>query len=144
MKLDDNFERDRHGELPNERSERPADPQGPLADREVPLAPIATADVIHRWLDGDLPEPAGMHGDSARAVEFWRRIGEEAERRRQVVTPPHVAARIMASLPDMQVAAPRATPWWKKDLQLSPVTALALIGGAFALGVLVMRFLSVG
>ncbi|HSA57056.1 MAG TPA: hypothetical protein VLE53_15190, partial [Gemmatimonadaceae bacterium] len=134
MKLDDDFERDRAGDLPNERSERPTDPQGPLADREVPLAPIATADVIHRWLDGELPEPAGMHGDSARAVEFWRRIGDEAERRRRVVTPPHVAARIMASLPDAHVAAPRAMPWWKKDLRLSPLTALALLAGAFALG----------
>jgi hypothetical protein len=140
VKLDDDFERDRHGDVPSERSDRPTDPQGPLADREVPLAPIATADVIHRWLDGELPEPVGMHGDSGRAVEFWRRIGDEAERRRRVVTPPHVAARIMASLPDLQ-AAPAAMPWWKKDLQLSPATTILLVLGAFALGVLVMRLI---
>jgi hypothetical protein len=140
VKLDDDFERDRHGDVPSDRSDRTADPQGPLADREVPLAPIATADVIHRWLDGELPEPVGMHGDSGRAVEFWRRVGEEAERRRRMVTPPHVAARIMASLPDLH-AAPVTAPWWKKDLHLSPGIAVALLLGAFVLGVLVMRLI---
>lgn len=141
MMLDDNIERDRRDERAAERAERPVDPQGPLADREVPLAPIATTDVIHRWLDGDLPEPTGLRGESARSVEFWRRVNDEAERRRQVVTPPHVAARIMASLPEPSVAV-RTTPWWKKDLQLSPLAAAALLAGAFVLGVLVMRFLS--
>lgn len=141
MKLDDNFERDRNNEPAPERVER-SEPQGPLADREVPLAPIATADVIHRWLDGELPEPTGLRGESARSVEFWRRVNDEADRRRRVVTPPHVSARIMASLPDDAQYAPRLTPWWKQDLQLSPLTAAALLVGAFVLGVLVMRFLS--
>jgi hypothetical protein len=99
--------------------------------------------VIHRWLDGELPEPAGVHGDSARSVEFWRRVGDETARRRQMVTPPHVAARIMASLPDTQTDVV-ATPWWKKDLHLSPRHAIALAVGVFALGMLAMRVFSRG
>ena len=136
MMHDDLFERDRRGEDPRERSERPADSQGPLSDREVPISPVGTSDVIHRWLDGELPEPSGTR-ESTRAVEFWHRIGEETERRRQVVTPAYLPAQIMAALPD---AAPTAdaTGWWKKSLHLSPATTIAIALGAFALGILVM------
>lgn len=139
--LDDSFERGGRGEEPRERGDRPANPQGPLADREVPLAPIATSDVIHRWLDGELPEPAGLRNDSTRSVEFWRRLGEETERRGRVVTPPHVAARIMASLPDL-AAAPAVAPWWRKEVQVNPPTAIALAITVFALGMIVMSVLA--
>jgi hypothetical protein len=133
---DDLFERDPRGEDSRERPERPAESQGPLADREVPLSPVGTSDVVHRWLDGELPEPSGTR-ESTRAVEFWRRIGEETDRRRQVVTPAYLSAQIMAALPTRE-AAPTATGWWKKSLHLSPATTLAIALGAFALGVLVM------
>lgn len=139
--LDNNFERERSGDAPEERAGRPADDTSPLADREVPLAPVAASDVIHRWLDGEIPEPVGLRGESAGAVEFWRRIGEESERRRQVATPPYVAAQIMASLPERS-ALPAATPWWKQDVHLSPVSAGALLAGAFVLGLIVMRLLA--
>jgi hypothetical protein len=139
--LDDTFERDGHGEPSRERGDRAADPRGPLPDREVPLAPIATSDVIHRWLDGELAEPTGLRGDASRSVEFWRRIGEETERRSRMVTPPHVAARIMASLPD-QATARATTPWWRKELQLSPAAALAVAISVFVLGMIAMSMLS--
>lgn len=139
--LDDLNERDGHGEAARNRSDKPADVRGPMADREVPLAPTATSDVIHRWLDGELPEPAGLRGEGARGVELWRQIGEETERRRRMVTPPHVAARIMASLPDVRaVAVP--TPWWKQEVRLSPGAAVAMVAGAFALGLVVMRLIA--
>ena len=141
MMLDDMFERDRRGDAARESDNRPGD--APLADREVPLAPVATFDVIHRWLDGDGPEPMGVRGEAARSVEFWRRLDSETERRRRVATPPYVAARIMASLPDVG-SATAVAPWWKKDLQLSPAVAIALAIGAFSLGLLAMRLVAAG
>jgi hypothetical protein len=98
-------------------------------------------DQIHRWLDGEAPEPAGLRADQSRTVDFWRKLDEETERRRRVVTPPYVAARIMASLPETRSATVMA-PWWKKDVHLSPVTVLALAVGAFTLGLLLMRVMA--
>jgi hypothetical protein len=95
-------------------------------------------DHIHRWLDGEVPEPTGLRGDQVRSVEFWRRLDDETERRRRVVTPPYVAARIMASLPDT-VSSTMIAPWWKKDVNLSPAAVIALAIGAFSLGLLAMR-----
>ena len=138
MMQDDLFDRDRHGEGSRELPDRPAEPQAPLADREVPLSPIAPSDVIHRWLDGELPEPTGVRGDAARSVEFWRRIGEETARRRRVATPAYLPARIMAALPSPD-AAPAVVPWWKRNVQLTTSLAIALALAAFALGMLLMR-----
>ena len=42
-------------------------------------------------------------------MEFWRKLDDETERRRRVVTPPYVAARIMASLPETRSATVMAT-----------------------------------
>jgi hypothetical protein len=112
-----------------------------MADREVPLPPVATLDHIHRWLDGEVPEPTGLRGDQARSVEFWRRMDEESERRRRVVTPPHVASRIMAALPDT-TSSTLVAPWWKKDVHLSPGAVMALAVGAFTLGLLAMRLVA--
>ena len=97
MKLDDMYEPNRRGEAAREGG-KPGEGGAPLADREVPLPPVATLDHIHRWLDGEAPEPAGVRGEQARAVEFWRRVDSDTERRRRVVTPPYLAARIMAAL----------------------------------------------
>jgi len=137
----DNFpERDGRGEPSRERPNR-ASETGPISDREVPLAPVATSDVVNRWLDGELPEPAGLRGDAAKSVEFWRRIGEETDRRRRMVTPAHIPSKIMAALPVSQ-QVDLIAPWWKKPMQMSPMTALAAAAGLFALGVLVANALS--
>lgn len=136
--LDKNYERD--GRSERERPNSSADDLGALGDREVPLAPVATSDVINKWLDGEMPEPTNLRGDAARSVEFWRRIGEETDRRRHMVTPAHIPARIMASLPPV---APHgiATPWFRREVRLSTVM---LVGGALglvALGAIIARML---
>ena len=141
MKLDDNYEPNRRGEA-REGNKQPGEGSAPLADREVPLAPaVATMDHIHRWLDGEAPEPTGLRADQTRSIDFWRRMDEETERRRRLVTPPYVAARIMASLPETRTATVMA-PWWKKDVHLSPATIVALAIGAFSLGLLAMRLIA--
>lgn len=135
------FNLDRDGRSDRERPIRPAsDDLGSLGDREVPLAPVATSDVINKWLDGELPEPTNLRGDAARSVEFWRRIGEETDRRRQAVTPAHVAAQIMSKLPP---AVPQGvtTPWHRKEVKFP---AFMLAGGALgliALGAIIARML---
>jgi hypothetical protein len=141
VNLDDMYEPNRREEAAREGGKQPGEGSAPLADREVPLAPVATMDHIHRWLDGEAPEPAGMRGDQVRSVEFWRRLDEETERRRRVVTPPYVAARIMASLPDA-ASSTMIAPWWKKDVNLSPAAVIALAIGAFSLGLLAMRIVT--
>jgi hypothetical protein len=88
--------------------------------------------MINSWLDGEAPEPVGLSADSARQVDLWRRIEEESERRRHMVTPAHVTAQIMAALPaDLPQVA---LPWWKRSLNVSPVVALAAAAGLVALG----------
>lgn len=139
MNLDDMYEPNRRGEAAREGGREPSE-GAPLADREVPLPPVATMDHIHRWLDGEATEPASLRGDQARSLEFWRRMEEESERRRRVVTPPYVADRIMAALPDTR-SATAVAPWWKKDLHLSPATLVVLAVGAFSLGLLAMRLI---
>lgn len=135
--LDKNIESDGHSE--RERPMRPAEELGALGDREVPLAPVAS-DVINKWLDGEVPEPANLRGDAARSVDFWRRMGEETDRRRRMVTPAHLQERIMASLPPV-VPHGSTTAWHRKEVKLS---AYMLIGGALglvALGAILARML---
>ena len=139
--LDNHYERDGHGDA--ERQNRGSESNAPLSDREVPLAPVATSDVIHRWLDGEIPEPQGMRGDAARSVEFWRRIGEETERRRHMVTPAHLSENIMAAIAHATPQQAIALPWWKKSLNVSAATAVAVAAGLFLLGMLFMSALRV-
>jgi hypothetical protein len=134
------FNIERGGRGDRERPMRPADDLGALGDREVPLAPVATSDVINKWLDGEMPEPANLRGDAARSVEFWRRIGEETAVRRQMVTPAHVQAQIMSEI--QRVAPTRATePWYRREVTLgSPM----IVGGALglmALGAIIARLI---
>jgi hypothetical protein len=138
--LDNDMDRDSAREIERERPNRPAESAGAMGDREVPLNSHATSDVINRWLDGDTTEPTGLRGDAARTVEFWRRIGEETDRRRRMATPAHLEARIMAALPSVE--APRATAWWRRDTKLSPGLLLAAAAGLLALGALVASFLT--
>ena len=141
MKLDDTFEPNRRGEAAREGGKQSGEGNAPLADREVPLAQVVTMDQIHRWLDGEAPEPAGLRADQTRSLDFWRRMDEETERRGRLVTPPYVAARIMASLPDM-ASVTAVAPWYKKDVHLSPATIIAMAIGAFALGLMAMRLIA--
>jgi len=140
---DDLSNRDRSGEPLRPRGtppERPADASGPLSDREVPLASIATSDVIHRWLDGELPEPTTLRGDAARAVEFWHRVGDETERRKRVATPAHVSASIMEAISALETR-PAPTPWWKQELRVSATRGALIAAAAFGLGMLAMKVL---
>jgi len=130
------------------RSENGRDQNGrernaaPLSDREVPLGRRRTPAAVHAWLDGELPETEVRRGDTQRDVEFWNRIAEQAEARRQMRTPAHLQAQIMAALPQ---AAPAAdtTPWYSKSIELAPVVAIlggaALVAAGAAIGAAVAR-----
>lgn len=139
MMLDELYEPNRRGDGAREGN-KPSEGT-PLSDREVPLPPVATMEPVHRWLDGEGPEPTGLHGETGRSVEFWRRLEEETEQRRRMVTPPYVAGRIMAALPNAGSATATA-PWWKKDVNLSPGLVVVIAIGAFSLGLLAMRMLA--
>jgi hypothetical protein len=124
--------RDGSGAADRERPRRASEHVQSLSDREVPLGGTATSEMINNWLDGEAPEPAGVSADAARQVDLWRRIEEESERRRHMVTPAHVKAQIMAALP---ADSPQlAMPWYKKSIQVSPVVAIAAAAGLVALG----------
>ena len=138
--LDNDMDRDSEREVGRERANRPSDATGSVGDREVPLTSQVTTDVINRWVDGDTTEPAGLRGDAARTVEFWRRIGEETDRRRRMATPAYLPAKIMAALPTVE--APRtATQWWRRDTRMSPGLLIAAAAGLIALGALVASFI---
>jgi hypothetical protein len=96
----------------------------PLADREVPLdRHTALSAAVHAWLDGELPEAAVRKGETAKDVELWQMIGQETARMRRVRTPPHVEALIMEALP--QTAPQLVTPWYRRELVLTPASVVA-------------------
>jgi hypothetical protein len=125
------FVDDRQSEGPSEGRDHNAPQAGrgeqrqrPIADREVPLdrhGGLSAA--VHAWLDGELPEAAVHKGDTAKDVEFWQMIGQETARMRQVRTPPHVEALIMDALP--QTAPQVITPWYRRELVMTPAALLA-------------------
>lgn len=132
--LDNLNARDDGGDAGRERPRRASEQSQPLSDREVPISSsgTATSEMINSWLDGDAPEPVAVNAESARQIDLWRRIEQESERRRHLVTPAHVKAQIMAALPaDLPQVA---LPWWKKSIQVTPVVALAAAAGLVALG----------
>lgn len=116
---------------PSDRRQAPA--ARPPADREVPIEGHAAAS-INAWLDGDVPESAVRHADTARDVDFWLRIEKEVEVRRDMKTPAHVYQQIMEALP---AAAPRTTPWYERSLTVSPVVAITAAAAAVAVGVVI-------
>ncbi len=132
------------GRSERERPLRPADDMGAMSDREVPLTQSTSPDVLNRWLDGELPEPTGLRGDAARSVEFWRRLGEETDKRRRMMTPAHLPDQIMAALPQMSLPHSAVMPWYRKDLRLTMMTALAAGAALFAMGLIVARALMAG
>jgi hypothetical protein len=127
------------------KRERPVGPERPLADREVPLGPpsSAIADTVHSWLDGDLPETSVRRAEWSRDVDFWKRMNEDLERRRRMRTPAHVQGRIMEAIP--QHAPQMITPWWRRELVLTPSSALVaaatLLAVAVAATAAVLRFI---
>ena len=126
-------DRSSNGRQERDRQRAPLDQ--PLTDREVPIGLARTPVAVHQWLDGETPESSVRQGDTVRHVEFWNRVGAQAEARRQMRTPEYLTAQIMAALP--QGAPQTATRWWKRPLELSPI-ALAAVGvTVLALGYLV-------
>jgi hypothetical protein len=103
-----------------------------LTDREVPLGSGHGNAALHAWLDGEGSMAAAAQADR-RQVEFWSRIGAEAEARRQVKTPVHLQEAIMAALPDR---APQAAvdSWWQRPVTMTPAVALAAAAGLLVVG----------
>ena len=98
-----------------------------FVEREVPVGQTgetSLAIAVHAWLDGELPESFLRKGDSARDVEFWNRLGEETGARRHMRTPSHIQDRIMDALP--QHAPQLITPWFQRELVLTPASAVAI------------------
>ena len=122
------FVDDRHNEGSAESRERAAPPPGrgdqrqrPMADREVPLDRHgALSAAVHAWLDGELPEAAVRKGETAKDVEFWQMIAAETAQMRRTRTPAHVEAMIMDALP--QTAPQAVSPWYRRELVLTPGT----------------------
>lgn len=114
-----------------DRADRGSEQQ-PLADREVPIGFAVTPAGVHEWLDGDASETDVRRSDSTRHIEFWNRLNAEAAVRREVRTPPHVQAQIMAAI------APRtatvAEPWFQRTLAVKPIVAIAAAAGLVAFG----------
>ena len=113
------------GRSENGRKRENGQPERPLADREVPLTPptATIADAVHAWLDGEAPESSVRRGEWSRDVDFWKRIDEDLAARRRLKTPAHLQAQIMNALP---MHAPQIiTPWWRREMVVTPATAIA-------------------
>ena len=84
----------------------------PMVDREVALPGLLAADgparVIQQWLDGETSEAEALRAD-AKQVELWKMISTETEQRRRMTTPAHVAANIMAAIPETRTETKTAT-----------------------------------
>jgi hypothetical protein len=131
------------GRSENGRKRENGQPERPLADREVPLTPptATIADAVHAWLDGEAPESSVRRGEWSRDVDFWKRIDEDLAARRRLKTPAHLQAQIMNALP---MHAPQIiTPWWRRELVVTPGTAIAaaaaLVAAAAIATALLMR-----
>jgi hypothetical protein len=109
-----------------------------LYDREVPLNGTAGRSMLHEWLDGEVDAMRASETDGKSKVELWNRINAESEVLRRRVTPVHVQQRIMASLPETPGTA---TSWWKNQLTVSPVSAIAIGVALLAIGALVIQML---
>jgi len=139
MMMDDaGFERNEKitGREPGIRRDRPAEP---LYDREVPLTGSSTAhSLLHDWLDGEVDVMRASEGEGKSKVELWTRINAESEMLRRRVTPVGVQQRIMASLPETPGTA---STWWKHEVTLTPVSAIAIGIALLAVGALIVQAL---
>ncbi|MES2524468.1 MAG: hypothetical protein V4617_17345 [Gemmatimonadota bacterium] len=115
----------------------------PMADREVPVPGTASASstTLHQWLDGDLSESEARVAD-AKHVEFWSRMAVETDARRRMKTPTHVAAQIMAALPEREVpiTAHGANVMPKRSGRAATSAVMVLGAGALTIGLAVGKF----
>jgi len=136
MMLDDaGFDRNDKisGREPIKRQEKPAEQ---LYDREVPLNGVSGHTMLHDWLDGEVDIMRASEAEGKSKVELWTRINAESEMLRRRVTPVHVQQRIMASLPDTPGTA---TNWWKQQVSITPVSAIAIGVALLAVGALIIQ-----
>ena len=136
MMLDDaGFDRNDKisGREPIKRQEKPAEQ---MYDREVPLNGISGHTMLHDWLDGEVDVMRASEAEGKSKVELWTRINAESEMLRRRVTPVHVQQRIMASLPDTPGTA---TNWWKQQVTITPVSAIAIGVALLAVGALIIQ-----
>jgi len=137
MTLDDaGFDRNDKitGREPVQRKEKPAEQ---MYDREVPLNGVSGHTMLHDWLDGEVDIMRASEAEGKSKVELWTRINAESEMLRRRVTPVHVQQRIMASLPDTPGTASR----WRKQLSITPVSAIAIAVALLAVGALIIQAL---
>jgi hypothetical protein len=138
MMLDDaGFDRNDKisGREPAKRQEKPAEQ---MYDREVPLNGISGHTMLHDWLDGEVDVMRASEVEGKSKVELWTRINAESEMLRRRVTPVHVQQRIMASLPDTPGTA---SSWWKQQVTISPVSAIAIGVALLAVGALIIQMI---
>jgi hypothetical protein len=136
MMLDDaGFDRNDKisGREPIKRQEKPAEQ---MYDREVPLNGISGHTMLHDWLDGEVDAMRASEVEGKSKVELWTRINAESEMLRRRVTPVHVQQRIMASLPDTPGTA---SNWWKQQVSITPVSAIAIGVALLAVGALIIQ-----
>ena len=138
MMLDDaGFDRNDKvsGREPIQRKEKPSEQ---LYDREVPLSGVSGHSLLHDWLDGEVDVMRASESEGKSKVELWTRINAESEMLRHRVTPVHVQQRIMASLPDTPGTA---SSWWKQQVTMTPVSAVAIGVALLAVGALIIQAL---
>jgi hypothetical protein len=124
----------------------------PVADREVPLPGTAAVEegpalVIQQWLDGETSE-AEARGVDSKQVDLWKMILAEAEQGRRITTPSHVAANIMAAIPDARMetrtvtAIATSTTTMVESRSALPMTMVLMLGAAlFAIGIVIGKML---
>ena len=123
-----------------------------VTDREVPLSGTAAAEAsdvlaIHQWLDGETSEVEARRAD-AKQVDLWKMISAETEQRRRITTPSHLAANIMAAIPEARTETTRATATATSTTTMVdsrtalPMTMLLMFGaGLFAIGIVIGKML---
>jgi len=123
------------GREPIQRKEKPAEQ---MYDREVPITGVPGHTLLHDWLDGEVDEMKASEVEGKSKIELWTRINAESEMLRRRVTPVHVQQRIMASLPDTPGTA---SNWWKQQVTMTPVSAIAIGVALLAVGALIIQAL---
>jgi hypothetical protein len=123
------------GREPVQRKDKPAEQ---MYDREVPITGVPGHTLLHDWLDGEVDEMRASEVEGKSKVELWTRINAESEMLRRRVTPVHVQQRIMASLPDTPGTA---TNWWKQQVTITPISAIAIGVALLAVGALIIQAL---
>ena len=121
------------GREPVQRKEKPAEQ---MYDREVPITGVPGHTLLHDWLDGEVDEMRASEVEGKSKIELWTRINAESEMLRRRVTPVHVQQRIMASLPETPGTA---SNWWKQQVTMTPVSAIAIGVALLAIGALVIQ-----